>query len=189
MSNDYSEGPIKVGGNPKDLLKDRGVEYDGAGYAPEVPDYLGYLLGLLLLWLVFTGYQSVVGMVSDPDSTVSKVNAKAEVLRAQAEQARKDAEAHVDAVVASAEVPLQILRKEVDHARGRLRGEPVSTGEESWLLEQLDSLNLAITNLAISAKDTMTSWFSGAGAEEHSEVERPSNESANQARTDSLESF
>src|SRR5262245_9061194 len=59
--------------SPRAILRRLGVKDEGAAFIPELPDYLGYVFGLLLLWLLYTGYQAMVGMMSDDRSAMGKI--------------------------------------------------------------------------------------------------------------------
>jgi hypothetical protein len=42
----------------------------GMGFMPSLPDCLGYILGFCLIWLVYTGFGSVLGILRDPNSVL-----------------------------------------------------------------------------------------------------------------------
>ena len=69
--NGKSNTSIKVGVDANEL-ESRGVEYDSAKFTPDVPDYLGYILGLLMVWLVYTGYRSVATSIQEPIAKISE---------------------------------------------------------------------------------------------------------------------
>lgn len=191
MSKQQKDPIVKVGGNPKDLLRERGVEYDGSSFMPEVPDLLGYLLGLMLFWLIYTGYQSVIGMVSSPDSTVSRIGAKAEALKARAVEAGRKAEDRVESIVGAK--ALQALQEDVlnvtSPTRGRLADRDVPTDPEGgWFSQQLARFNNGVTKVISATKewvyaDSLTDGAeSGIESSEQSSPRRP-------VREDTLEWF
>lgn len=62
---------VKIGVRAKDL-EDNGLAYDGGSFMPQIPDYLGYVLGLLIIWLVYTSYNTAVETVREPIAKISK---------------------------------------------------------------------------------------------------------------------
>jgi len=65
--------------SPKSVLRQRGLSYDGTSFVPQLPDYLGYLLGMLLIWLAYTTYISIVGVYQTSKAEITKLGAKAGV--------------------------------------------------------------------------------------------------------------
>jgi hypothetical protein len=55
-------------------IKDgRSIADRGMGFMPNLPDCLGYILGFSLIWLVYTGFGPVLGIIRDPHSVLSSV--------------------------------------------------------------------------------------------------------------------
>ncbi len=66
-----SNNAVKVAVSEADLEK-RGVELDSQSVGPSLPDFLGYILGLTLLWLIYTGYQSAAKVAEEPIAKISE---------------------------------------------------------------------------------------------------------------------
>ena len=63
---------ILDGISPDLVLKERGYMNDKGSYLPEVPDYLGYIFGVILIWLVWVGYRSASVIVQEQTPKISK---------------------------------------------------------------------------------------------------------------------
>lgn len=95
-----SNPQVKIGVTDKDL-EDQGVEVERSGMNPQIPDYLAYVLGFLLLWLVYTSYRSAVELAREP---VAKIAAQAEVLKDKVEQITTTTAANIPEVTVPSEV-------------------------------------------------------------------------------------
>ena len=168
----------QVGGDPKRLLRQQGVAYDGSGFKPEVPDYLGYVLGMMLLWLVYTGYSSVVGVIQEPDSTISRLSAKTLTLKDKAVEKGLAAKEKMAQVVASekplsaalAELPVEVR---ANTGRGRLNPEAPNESEKGWIWGQIESINLILTDFSQSISSHLQNLFSTNSHSEEIELAVP----------------
>lgn len=98
---------IKDGISPKELLRERGISDNGTGLLPDLPDCLGYLLGLSLIWLVYTGFGSVLGILRDPRGALTSIGS-------QLVQLKQPAVSAVDVVKAEAiPTPLSSLSAKI----------------------------------------------------------------------------
>ncbi len=161
-------GITQIGGNPKRLLRKRGVDYDGAGFKPEVPDYLGYVLGLMLIWLGYTGYSSVVGMIHSPDSTISKIVVHTKDFKKSAIEKGVEAKRKVTEVV-EAQVAASENSQSADatqEGRARLSGHVTYDAEQGWFWSQLDFLNEIIGSVSVSASEYLKGWYAESDLEQ-----------------------
>ena len=91
MSKPAPDSNIHDSESPRAILKRLGVKDEASHFVPELPDYLGYVIGLLLLWLLYTGYQAMVGMMSDTRSRVGRISRHVSDIGAEAIHTAKGA--------------------------------------------------------------------------------------------------
>jgi len=128
---------IHNGTDPKKLLKKRGGEFDGQGLFPQVPDFLGYILGFMLIWLVYTGLGAVSGVLT---------------------QSKQKVVAMKKEVTSEAKLTVEKIKREADRidqqemVRARLNSEvKVEKEKGSWTARQLKKANIFIDVLADEA--------------------------------------
>lgn len=128
-----NKNEIHDGTDPKALLKKRGGVYDGQGLFPQAPDFLGYLLGFMLIWLLYTGFGAVSGVLTHSKNKVVAI------------QKEVTSEAR-EAVVKIKEKAHDIEQQEV--VRARLNSEESHESEnikkQSWTSRQLKKANIYI---------------------------------------------
>lgn len=66
-----SHNAVKVGVSEREL-EAKGIDCDSESVLPKLPDLVGYVLGLLLIWLGYTGYQLVAKAMEKPIATISQ---------------------------------------------------------------------------------------------------------------------
>lgn len=174
---------IKDGVSPKAVLKERGIHYEGAGFLPELPDYLGYVLVLLLIWIVYTGYSSVVSVFKDPQSTVAKTGNAVQTLAVKAfpKVVNQDPKS----------VKVESFAKDLDekHVKAKLEGlkERDSTGWRKWL--SLREINKAVSSTISNIPDFFNEVFSGESEDSVLELRGDEKKGDKGEGFDSLERF
>ncbi len=153
---------------------------------PQVPDYLGYVLGLMLIWLAYTGYSSVVGMIQSPDSTISKIVVQTKDLKDTALEKGAIAKEKVTSVVQSqlAATDANPEAKESLPSRARLREDAPYDPEKGWFWAQLDRVNEYIVSISVTTNEYLQSLFAENGEGEESVPElSPASGSGEQRNT------
>jgi hypothetical protein len=143
------ENSINRGGSPKKLLEERGMSYEGGSVLPEIPDFLSYLLGFLLIWLLYTGYQSVVGVFSGISPVAKSVSAE---LKTKLKSTK----------VAAEETGRKLLE---EGQRARLAA-PEQVAEKTaeakgWFSTIFDFLNESLDELSSEAGKEIRHWVDG----------------------------
>ena len=207
-----AEHPIQVGGSPSQLLRSRGGEEEGNSMLPQVPDFLGYVLGLMLVWLLYTGYNSVVTLFTSPDSKVVQLGSRAKSLTQETANAIVS---NPKTVKVMGTIKDATSAKSLDEAvdvlnsgmtRGRLgtveeEGEEVVTevpeqavSRKGWAARLLQNFNTKINYWTKAAGQSMKGMFDESSAEESPVVESTTvvQEETKEAETkkpDTYESF
>ena len=165
---------FKVGVSAKDL-EEQGVECDSPSFVPEAPDYLGYILGLMLVWLIYTGYNSAVGAMQEP---IAKISEHAETIKETVE------------VFTTVEQPAVSETSSVEQP---LANEPIETEKQSrgWW-GKLDLINLGITHAVEYVADSIHSWWvddAPIDNRPHPVVHKPVAPNSDSSRSEALETF
>ena len=156
---------------------------------PQLPDYFGFIIGFLLIWLVYTGFSAVRGVFV---STQNKVVHYSE----QAKKITKESVTEIKNQISTHEAVDAIEKK---LARARIKEpkqEKVVTAKDSkdkshdtksWTTKQLKNANSFINSLILGIEDFVYE------PEEHHEVSVASEpkvtEGNTRKRSDSLEWF
>lgn len=115
----------------------------------------------MLIWLAYTGYSSVVGMIRSPDSTISKIVVQTKDLKKSALEKGAIAKDTVTSAVQSqlATVDTKSEPKPSSVSRGRLREAAPYDPEKGWFWTQLDNLNEVIASISVSTSEYLHSFF------------------------------
>lgn len=179
---------IDDGVSPKKVLKKRGGVYDGAAFVPQVPDFVGYLLGFLLIWLLYTGFGAVSGVLTHSKRTVTALSAKAKVEAIKSvEKIKEDAEDLIETKDKLTRVTKEKL------SRARLSDAVDVEVEEvgSWSALQLKKANKLIDSLTAKAGRSISGIFTDYEFEEERESaqSKESETPVETKRNDSLDRF
>lgn len=145
------QNSINRGGSPKKLLEQRGLSYEGTKILPELPDFMSYLLGFLLIWLLYTGYQSVVGVFSGAAPMANKVKTSIDVKIAKGKGIVTEA---ID--TGDIRIPREGQRAQLSAKK------PVKVKKEKgWLASFIDYLNEGVDELSAEAGQGLRDWVDG----------------------------
>jgi hypothetical protein len=177
---------IDDGVSPKKILKKRGVSYDGTGFFPQVPDFVGYLLGFLLIWLLYTGFGAVSGVLTQSKKTVSALSNKAKVEAMKSVEKFKD---DASDLMDNQQKLTRVAKEKLKRARLSETVEVEEVG--SWSAQQLKKANKLIDSLTAKAGKSLSGIFTDYDFDEQPEIETVSEEeeSTNPRRNDSLDRF
>lgn len=145
-------------------LEGKGVRYERGSFMPQIPDYLGYVLGLLIVWLVYTSYNSAVETVREPIAKISE----------QAVELKETVEVYAETAKAE-----QAIKSPA--------GGIVEEEDEGFWLSKLELLNTAISWAADYVSNSLQDMFPS----EYDEIDNSPNERSNrqQRQSDNLSSF
>lgn len=129
---------------------------------PELPDYLGYLFGLVLIWLVYTGYTSVVQVFTDTKSSVSQITKKAKEQLEVGASKLPDKE-ELAKKLAELEVPSLSVTGSDEAAALAEEGEAIE--EKGFVGRTFDFLNRGIDTWSARAGNKLQEIINGAPAE------------------------
>ena len=141
---------VMDGVDPKRVLERRGVEYEGSSFLPNFPDYLGYALGLMLIWLVYTGFSSIIAIVSNPNSTVSRMAALAGDALSDDKAPQAPSSSNEFGDLGKRLSPSNARKQhEQDKSRAQL------TANKGWFQTSLDFLNGKVDRAAIEVANSL----------------------------------
>ena len=146
-------------------LEQKGVRYERGSFMPQIPDYLGYVLGLLIVWLVYTSYNSAVETVREPIAKISE----------QAVELKETVEVYAE--TAKAEQAIKNPPSEV-----------LDDGEDQgFWISKLELLNTAISWAADYVSNSLQEMFPS----EYDEIDTSPNDRTHRPRhqSDNLSSF
>lgn len=119
---------------------------------PQVPDYFGFLLGFLFIWLIYTGFSAVKGVFVQTHSKAIEYTSNAKTvttesvvaLHGQAHELMKSNTELVD----KAKDKVEELQIKLENSRARLAEPKAETPKsKNWSSEQLRKANLFINDL------------------------------------------
>lgn len=123
---------------------------DAPSMLPQVPDYFGFVLGFLLLWLIYTGYGAVEKVFVQTKQSAVVLSDKAKFATQDIQQQAKDLVSSQSHLVEKAKDKVDELQLKL--GRARLSGEPAPAVKETkvkknWSTEQLNKANSFINDL------------------------------------------
>ncbi len=123
---------------------------------PQLPDYFGFILGFLLIWLVYTGFSAVTGVFVRTHSTVIQYSDKAKEMTLES----------VSQIKKTTQDFIAVEKIERKLARARIKEtkkEPVvkttvveKEDTKSWTTKQLKKANSFINGLILGIEDFVT---------------------------------
>lgn len=146
-----SVAQIRDGEDPTKVLKARGIEYDGTSYMPQAPDIMGYILGLMLIWLLYTGFTSVREVFSTSSQAVQRhVQRAKEVTKSTTEALQVEQRAAKMMKTLEGVNTTDAIQGAIDGVQSGLEGNPSSKDDRGWTERQLDTLNEQINRWSSS---------------------------------------
>ncbi len=134
---------VKVGVNSRDL-EERGVKYESTGFIPELPDYLGYVAAFVIVWLVYTSYQSAVSAMKKPITTISE---HAVTIKQKVDEFTTEESAALEG------------NSNTTALAGSLASKPAEKVESSGWWSKIDRLNIGISRAVDYTAETFQEWF------------------------------
>ena len=153
---------------------------------PQLPDYFGFIIGFLLIWLVYTGFSAVRGVFVNTQNKVVHYSEQAKKITKESVQEIKK---HIVVDKAVDEIEKKLARARIKESKEDkvVVAENKNQGTQSWTTKQLKNANSFINGLILGIEDFVSE------PEEHHEVttsSEPKVEAGSvRKRSDSLEWF
>jgi hypothetical protein len=145
------QNSINRGGSPKKLLLERGLSYEGNRILPEVPDLMSYLLGFLLIWLLYTGYQSVLRVFSGVSPVTNSIRTSID----------ENISKGKGLVAAAVDKDSHRIPADTQRAQLSSRKSIKVVKEKGWFASFIDYLNEGVDELSAEAGQGIRSWVDG----------------------------
>lgn len=181
VSKQPQELNISRGVNPRSLLAARGMK-DDTSRLPAIPDLVGYLLGFMMLWLIYVGVGSVAKVVQAHKPKVvalaSKTSQLAETAKEKTAAALDSSPTLEDIADAAQRVGArgQLKRKGAEEAAPAVDAEPQV--KRGWIVQRLVVVNGAVQG----AVDYLAQGLQGIFSDVETVEASPSEEEAVPAR-------
>lgn len=113
---------------------------------PQLPDYFGFILGFLLIWLVYTGFSAVRGVFVN---THNKVVHYSE----QAKKITKDSVSEIKKHIAVDEIERKLARARIKEPKKQEVKVEKKVDTKNWTTKQLKNANKFINGLISGIED------------------------------------